>query len=213
MWSTAYSLHGHVPLRDMNQDFVRVMSSGATAVAAGIGFTIVLKDRSLWATGTNTDGQLGDGTRMNKDRFGFVRTFTGAGTKDVIAGGYHSIVLTQKGAVYATGSNKFGQLGDGTTRSWSSFAQVMSKGKKAIAMAAAAGDVHTMLLVNDGTVWSAGRNSNGQLGDGTTLDRSDFVKAMAGSIVLREVKALAAGGYHSLVLKEDDSVWATGSNE
>ncbi|WP_373331530.1 RCC1 domain-containing protein [Salmonirosea aquatica] len=55
---------------------------------------------------------------------------------------------------------------------------------------------------------ATGFNGNGQLGDGTTTDKNSPV-AVPG---LTGVRAVAAGGYHSLFLKEDGTVWATGFN-
>jgi len=43
--------------------------------------------------------------------------------------------------------------------------------------AIAAGDYHTVALNGDGTVWTWGRNSYGQLGDGSTTNRSTAVRA------------------------------------
>ncbi len=42
----------------------------------------------------------------------------------------------------------------------------------------AAGGAHTMILKTDGTLWATGRNDYGQLGDGTTTDRSTPVQVM-----------------------------------
>ena len=65
-----------------------------------------------------------------------------------------------------------------------------------------------MVLKQDGSVWATGYNKYGQLGDGTTTNRSEFTKVFQGGAI-----ALAAGHFHSIVLKEDGSVWATGRNE
>ena len=64
-----------------------------------------------------------------------------------------------------------------------------------------------MVLMHSGSVWSAGENLFGQLGDGSKTNRRRFVK-----VVSNDVEAVAAGCYHSMVLKKDGSVWATGSN-
>ena len=73
--------------------------------------------------------------------------------------------------------------------------------------AVAAGDKHSMVLKQDGSVWTAGENIHGQLGDGSTIRRRIFVK-----VVSAGVTAVAAGDSYSMVLKQDGSVWATGSN-
>jgi len=81
-------------------------------------------------------------------------------------------------------------------------------------MAVAAGGEHSLALKTDGTVWAWGRNEYGQLGDGTRTDRFTpvQVKGPGGSDWLTDVQAVAAGGYHSLALKTDGTVWAWGRN-
>jgi len=52
-----------------------------------------------------------------------------------------------------------------------------------------------------------GANSNGQLGDGTTTPRNSPVQIFSSG-----VQAIAAGCYHSLIVKTDGSLWAMGDN-
>merc|ERR1712054_707826 len=61
------------------------------------------------------------------------------------------------------------------------------------------GWTHSMILKEDGSCWTTGKNMFGQLGDGTTDDKSSFVK-----VVDSNVKFMSAGGYHSMVLKTDN---------
>src|SRR3989344_5397856 len=75
-------------------------------------------------------------------------------------------------------------------------------------IAVAAGSAHTLFLKHDGTVWAAGYNGNGQLGDGSLWKRPNPVK-VAG---LNNVVSIAASGQHSLFLKGDGTVWVTGLN-
>ena len=72
----------------------------------------------------------------------------------------------------------------------------------------ATGDLHTLLLKADGTVWAWGCNNAGQLGDGTTIDKTAPVQVNG----LTGVKAIAAESWHSLALKADGTVWAWGYN-
>ena len=189
------------------KSFVQVISKGAMAAAAGDCFSIVLKqDGSVWATGEQSGEQLSftSGTTITRREFSLVELISGA--EAVSAGGYHSMVLTHEGHVWVTGWNKYGQLGNGlTTREgYTRFFSAISSGAQAVA----AGDLHSIVLKQDGSVWAAGRNYNGQLGDGSRTDKSHFVKVMASGAA-----DVGAGGYHSMVLKEDGSVWATGWNE
>jgi uncharacterized protein (TIGR03437 family) len=75
-------------------------------------------------------------------------------------------------------------------------------------VAIAGGFTHTLALKGDGTVWAWGSNYVGELGDGTTTDRTAPVQ-VAG---LTGVVAAAGGRCHSLALKGDGTVWAWGSS-
>lgn len=70
------------------------------------------------------------------------------------------------------------------------------------------GEQCCLALLSDGTVWAWGYNGYGQLGDGTTTDRSIPVQVKG----LEDVIAIAGGGYHNLVLKADGTVLAWGDN-
>jgi alpha-tubulin suppressor-like RCC1 family protein len=72
--------------------------------------------------------------------------------------------------------------------------------------ALAAGSDHSLALRPDGTVWSWGWNSTGQLGDGTTVDRSVPMRVRD----LTGVTAIAAGEARSVALKRDGTVWGWG---
>ena len=91
-------------------------------------YSMVLKqDGSVWTTGKNSDGQLGDGSTTDKSSF--AQVLFGA-AQVVAAGRDFSMVLKQDGSVWATGKNNHGQLGDGTVDSKSRFVQIISKGAK-----------------------------------------------------------------------------------
>jgi alpha-tubulin suppressor-like RCC1 family protein len=75
----------------------------------------------------------------------------------------------------------------------------------------AAGNAHTLALKNDGTVWTWGNNSNGQLGNGTNGPGTDSnipvqVPGLSG------MTAVAAGNNFSVALKNDGTVWTWGYN-
>ncbi|EPX64443.1 BNR repeat domain protein [Cystobacter fuscus DSM 2262] len=75
---------------------------------------------------------------------------------------------------------------------------------------AAAGEAYTLIQRDDGSVWTWGANSGGQLGDGTTAYRLasapvDFSNGMV-------VKRVAAGGSHALAVLSDKTLWAWGRN-
>ena len=72
----------------------------------------------------------------------------------------------------------------------------------------AAGGNHTVALKSDGTVWTWGYNSSGQLGDGTMDNKSTPVQVQN----LGDVVSVAAGYHHTVALKSDGTVWTWGRN-
>lgn len=77
----------------------------------------------------------------------------------------------------------------------------------------AAGHIHSLFLKSDGTVWAVGNNSAGQLGDGTTTNRSTVVQVtVSGGANLTNVVEIAAGAAHSIARKSDGTVVSWGDN-
>ena len=85
-------------------------------------------------------------------------------------------MLKKDGTVWAVGANMFGQLGIRSKLyvAMTNFVELFPGGAKAIA----AGGGHSMVLKQDSSVWSAGMNTYGQLGDGSRTAKSTFVRAL-----------------------------------
>jgi alpha-tubulin suppressor-like RCC1 family protein len=77
------------------------------------------------------------------------------------------------------------------------------------AVSVSAGSSHSLALRNDGTVWAWGYGFNGQLGNNEgTLYTAEPVQTVG----LTDVVTVAGGGFHSLALRNDGTLWAWGSN-
>ncbi|MBN2503832.1 MAG: InlB B-repeat-containing protein, partial [Bacilli bacterium] len=90
-------------------------------------------------------------------------------------GGLHTIALTANGQVFTWGWNYYGQLGDGTTSSKQIPVDItanfyLNEGEKIINVYALY--THSVALTDSGRVFTWGYNTQGQLGDGTTTNRS-----------------------------------------
>jgi alpha-tubulin suppressor-like RCC1 family protein len=85
-----------------------------TGIAAGNSHALALKsDGTIWAWGSNSFGQLGDGTTINRITAVQASGLTAGAL--TAAGYFHSLVRKTDGTIWAWGSNLRGQLGDGTT--------------------------------------------------------------------------------------------------
>ncbi len=142
---------------------------GVLRVSGGIEFSNAVKsDGTVWSWGRNDWGSLGDGTTTWRPTPVAVPGLTNAIA--ISSGTDHVLALKDDGTVWAWGSNEVGCLGDGTTtrRTAPVRTQVVSN----VAGIAAGRRHHSLALSHDGVVWSWGRDSDGQLGDGGTTNRS-----------------------------------------
>ena len=145
-----------------------------TAVSAGYHHTCRLTAVGAaycWGDNSGT-GQLGDGTTTN--RLTPVLVVGGVSFAAVRAGGDHTCGVTAAGAAFCWGYNGSGQLGDGTITSRASPVLVAGGGSFAAVSAGGGGidpGLHTCGVTAAGAAYCWGRNLEGQLGDGTTIDR------------------------------------------
>ena len=178
-------------------------SAAATAVtASGPGETVV-------GWGSDTSGELGDGTTTDatqpvytrlpaKLRYTTVRTSEGT-----------SVALATSGAVFAWGSNIYGQIGDGTTMSRLTPVRVrLPAGVKVTAVRE--GALFTLALTTKGQVLAWGNNNYGELGDGSTANRVLPVRARLPKGVT--VTAISAGYNSALALTSSGRVLSWGAN-
>ena len=181
----------------------------ALSVAAGSAHSLVLKDDgTVWATGRNNKGQLGLGDTIEENQFIQVPNITGA--TSIVAGYNSSMIITEDGTLYVAGSNESGQLGLANNDNQNTFVEVpLITGIEAISI----GDECIIVLTTNESVWIAGSNGSGQLGLGNNTDSNSFNQVI-GTLEnpITNIKAISAGGYHTIILKEDDTVWATGFN-
>ena len=106
---------------------------------------------------------------------------SGAPNQFLGAGAGHSCVVATNGRVYCWGSNKDGEVGDGTEIDTPNPGPVLNVEN---AIAVSAGSYHACALIADGTVRCWGWNVAGQVGDGTMFNGLGgvLVKGVSGAI-------------------------------
>ncbi|MCL1983198.1 MAG: hypothetical protein FWG53_08975 [Clostridiales bacterium] len=187
-----------------------ITSDNVSAVAAGSYYSLSIKtDGSLWSFGWNGGGRLGNGKTTGKSN----STRIMADVAGIAAGDGHSFTITADGRLLAFGRNDHGQLGDGTITEYDSEWNAIEDNNRAQpteimngVAAVAAGSVHSIAVMEDGSLWCWGENNYGQLGDGTVASSAVPVKIMDSAIFA------VAGDCHSLAIKSDGSLWAWGDN-
>jgi len=126
--------------------------------------------------------------------------------------------LSSSGYVCSWGDNDNGELGTGNTASNSLYPVAVSgvgaTGFLNGVIAIAGGGDFTLAVLSNGTVAAWGHNPYGELGDGTTTDRTTpvLVSGVGGNGILTGVVAVAARGDHSMALRSDGTVVAWGYN-
>ncbi len=157
--------------------------------------------------GSNSQGQLGDGSTLDKT----VPTVVGAGVvsptafNSVQAGGSHSCGLAPNGTAWCWGQNSHGQLGDATKTSRSAPTLVSGELKFA---SLEAGNEFTCGVTIQAAAYCWGFNGSGQLGVGDSTDRSTPTRVSGGL----QFASLSAGLDHSCGLTTSGLPYCWGRN-
>lgn len=157
----------------------------------------------VYGWGSSAYGLLGSSPTANTASPQRIETLTDI--VQVAAGSYHACALDGTGVVSCWGANFFGQLGDNTTAQRSTPAPVVNLPTDIVSVSA--GDAHSCALTSDLKLWCWGYNHRGQLGDGSTTQRSDALTATQVPF-----SKAATGGAHTCGLATTGTIMCTGEN-
>lgn len=175
-------------------------------------------DGTVYAWGANLSGQLGDGTTTQRNVATQVFMSDGSPLSSIVAvaaGRSHSLALTADGQVFSWGENYGGRLGDGTEVSRSYPGRVMEASGVSVSgvVDIAAGYYHSLLIMSDGTIKSFGLNTDGQLGDGSLVNRLyPIAVSNSASVEVSNVIAVSGGGNFSIAMKQDGTLFGFGDD-
>jgi alpha-tubulin suppressor-like RCC1 family protein len=178
------------------------------AIDAGDSHSLGIRaNGSLYAWGENDEGALGLGGISQ------VTAPTQVGSlqdwKLISAGEDHSLGLRGGDLMYAWGENTYGQLGLNDTSDRDTPVKVGTSFSWDYWKAISAGDLHSLGIQTDKSLWAWGSNSTGQLGvGGDPAYRNKPVKVG----VWNDWQTVSAGSSHSLGIRMDGSLWAWGWN-
>lgn len=170
------------------------------------------KNNNIYVTGVNQFNKLGIGEYNNEP----VKKFTNIteqsnsfifmdDIKEITTSRNTMFIVKNDGTAYATGNNSSGQLGLGDTINRNKFTQINLDNIKKISTSI---DGNTTFAIrNDGTLYSTGLNTKGQLGLGDIVNRNTFTK-----VNIQNVRDVVLGTTHSHAIKDDNTLYSCGEN-
>ncbi|RXR21807.1 RCC1 domain-containing protein [Flavobacterium stagni] len=174
-------------------------------VSSGNNFTLAIKnDGTLWGWGLN-------GNRLGLGYFSATENLPiQVGNANdwlvVSSGENHALALKTNGTLWSWGNGQFGQLGNGVFNSATFTVTQVGTANDWVAIAAGTG--FSLALKNNGTLWSWGLNSTGQLGQNNTTNLN--LPTQVG--IATDWLKIEAGDQHALALKTNNSLWSWGNN-
>ena len=174
------------------------LTSGVRALTAGIGHTCALMNQGgVKCWGWNGNGQLGDGSEINRPVPTDVSGLAG-GVEEIAAGGYHTCARISAGGIKCWGKNRRDQLGDGSGQDQRTPVNVAHLTVPVVAIAG--GYNHTCAITNTGGAKCWGRNLNGELGVGQHNCPIQCPFPLDVDGLSSRVLAVSAGGGHVCAL-------------
>lgn len=185
---------------------VKILENIAYTEACGLTSAAINESGELYMWGHNPYGQLGN--KSVKDSSKPIHILNGI--VKVVTSGDHTLALSAAGFLYSWGHNWYGELGIGEKNQYKWEPNYVKDGYYIMENIKdmAASDGLSLIVTNNGNLYTCGYGGNGELGDGyyTNYRSKPYY-------VMSNVKKVAALRNASLVLKDDGTVWSFGDNK
>jgi len=185
---------------------------GEKIVAASLGLyhsSAITETGKLYIWGYNGYGQVGDGTTTQRNTPTLIDAFNGEKVVAVSLGYYHSSAITETGKLYTWGHNGYGQVGDGTTTQRNTPTLIDSFGGEKI-VSVSLGTHHSSTITETGKLYIWGYNDYGQVGDGTTTNKT--IPTLIDFFGGEKIVAVSLGASHSSAITETGKLYTWGDN-
>ena len=205
---TIEPLQEHIVQLPIDGKLVKKFSTGRE-------FTVFLmKDGTVKGCGNNTQYQLGSDidasftTTSNSYKYVVMTDLAISGVKDIACGGYHTVFLMEDGSVMVCGSNSNGQLGLDKSITKSKITKLETVGNKVKKVICAY--MHTLFLMEDGSIMGCGDNSMGQLAKDST--EAKIYEPITLPITQENLKYVYLTSFNTYFLMNDGTVKGCGNN-
>jgi len=209
LWSCGYNFVTQLGLQNGESDVYTLAQVSPDTdwleFKSGLYQTVLLKtNHTYWCWGSGNQGALGTGSSAGSDHP--ISPLPDTDWAQVTTGYQSTLFRKTNGTIWGVGYNGVGALGlgnytnvfytlqqIGTATDWSSIESCT---------------IHSMVIKNNGTLWSCGYNPSGQLGNGTTTNTN--VLAQVGTAT--NWAKVRCGRLHTLALDSNGTLWAWGDN-
>lgn len=157
----------------------------------------VTKNGDLYCWGSNSDGQIGNGSTENQ----YVPVKVLGDVASVSLGESHSAAITADGDLYCWGDNFGGQIGNDTTENQTTPVKIMEK-----VVSVSLGYHHSAAITTNGDLYCWGYNAHGEVGNKSTTNRKTPIK------VLENVTSVSLGYTHSAAVTTNGDLYCWGYN-
>lgn len=222
LWTWGNNSYGQLGLSDQTHRYVPTQVGVLSNWTLSKSFSaptcrhtaLINSNATLFEFGVNSYGQLGQLDIISR----LVPTQLGVGIysnwAQVCAGAYSSLALNSLGQLWTAGYNLYGQLGNNSTSSMSTYVQVGSLNSWTAVSSSRNKGYSAGAILSDGTTWLWGNNSFGQLGQNNQFNYTSPV--LVGNLVnvntWRYVAAAQSAYQFVTAIKSDGTLWAWGVN-
>jgi alpha-tubulin suppressor-like RCC1 family protein len=161
---------------------------------------LVAPDGSLWGWGVDNTAPPSKNSKVP------VRIGEESDWRRVALGALHTLAIKTNGTLWGWGFNVQGQLGFPNNVDVVRLPKRLDAGTNWAQISA--GGLFTLALKTDGSLWTCGRNSSGQIGDGTRSNRFGLWMVTPE----RDWKMIATGLENSFGIKRNGTLWGWGSD-
>lgn len=188
-----------------------IINKKIQSIDCGGAFTMLLcTDGSIWGTGDNEFGQLGFSSGCTDFMEIKVELDENEKIIAVSCGNSHALILTNKGNVYSTGNNQFGQLGLGPKLSRkSNFTKISTLSN--ITQISCQYD-HSICLDKDNKIWSFGRNNYYQIDSNEATRQQNFYEPKLQYSHSEPILSISNGFGYCTITQTDSSIYISNIN-
>ncbi|KAJ1473604.1 regulator of chromosome condensation 1/beta-lactamase-inhibitor protein II [Baffinella frigidus] len=186
--------------------------AGAVLIACGGHHSVaVTPDGEVLAWGWGSEGQLGLSGSSDQLTPAVVRSLGGHRITFAACGYYHTVVISDGGALFAWGKGSSGQLGTGDVLSAASPRPITALRQQEV-VHVSCGMAHTLAVTVSGALYAWGQGADGQLGLGEADEGGETVLSPVCVDALSDVplSQTACGARHSLAVSREGGLFAFG---